>query len=114
VVGDGHCVALCREAARLGHTSLWRRGHLVRAGEHLRGTVIATFGDDHTYENKLDSSSHCALLLGETDEGLRVLDQWQGHSCRERLIRFKGPGAWPPADNGDAYYVVETVPATEA
>lgn len=88
-VGDGHCVALVRHAAKLGHTSKWRRGVPVRGTSHPKGTIIATFGPDGQYENRTDGASHAAILVGQEDVGLAVIDQWKGSACARRIIRFK-------------------------
>jgi hypothetical protein len=110
VFGDGHCVAYVREVTTLGHTSTWRCGPKVRNSAAPEGTIIATFGGDPPrYQNKTDGSSHTAVLLEETPNGLRVLDQWLLHPVQERVIRFKG-GQGKPVDDGDQYYVVETEP----
>jgi hypothetical protein len=105
--GSGHCVDLVRHAASLGHTSTWRRGELVLHGEVLPGTVIATFAADGRYANATDGSSHAAIFLDETPRGsLRVIDQWVGRVCTERVIRDKA-GVGPAADDASRYYVVE-------
>lgn len=113
VVGTGHCVSLVQSLGGLPHTSLWRRGAKVRGMALARGTVIATFGPDGRYENKTDGSSHAAVLEGEEDVGLAVIDQWHGQSVHRRIIRFKD-GAGPAVNDGDRFHVVEIAPTTEA
>jgi hypothetical protein len=106
VLGNGHCVALVREAAGLPPTANWRRGELVRGSGAVPGTAIATFSADGRYENDTSGRSHAAILLEETPSGLRVLDQWVGQPVHERVIRFKGhQGMW--VDDGDRYHVIE-------
>jgi len=105
--GDGHCVALVREATGLGPTSTWRRGTAVRGGGHAGGTAIATFGASGLYENRLDGSSHAAILLAEYSDGLLVLDQWLNHPPQERVIRFRG-GQGNAVNDADQFYVIET------
>ena len=105
VVGDGQCVAYVRAAADAPHTSAWRRGAKVRRADVAPNTAIATFHGDR-YANATDGSSHAAILLEETEAGLRCLDQWLGRAVTERMIRFKG-GDGLPCDDGDAYCVIE-------
>lgn len=106
VVGNGHCVAFVREATQAPHTSQWRRGVSVRNGGLPANVAIATFNASGRYANDTTGRSHAAILLGETQAGLRVLDQWVGRAVNERIIRFKG-GSGLPVDDGDAYYVIE-------
>lgn len=108
VIGDGHCVALVRYAADLGHTSSWRRGVRVLDAAVAPGTIIATFTDEGTYGNATDGSSHAAIFLAETARGsIRVIDQWKGRACSERVIRDKG-GVGPAVDDASRYFCVET------
>ena len=105
VVGNGHCVAFVRSAADALHTAQWRRGPLVRGGKHPTGTAIATFDVRGRYANETDGSSHAAILLEETEAGLRVMEQWQGQPVHQRTIRPKG-GKAPACDDADAYHVI--------
>jgi len=105
-VGSGHCVALMQRKGNLPITSRWRRGAEVRGNAMPRGTAIATFSDAGAYENAVDGRSHAAILLEETDDGLRVLDQWIGRPLAERVIRFKN-GAGQKCDDGDQYFAIE-------
>jgi hypothetical protein len=107
VIGNGHCVAYVREAAKLPHTSKWRRGVKVRGNEGLKlGTAIATFDPNDCYGNHTDGRSHCAVLLDIQDKGLLVCDQWKGQPVHERFIRFKD-GVGTAVNDGDQYYVIE-------
>jgi hypothetical protein len=79
----------------------------VLGGEHVAGTIVATFDADGLYANATDGSSHAAILLEETPRGsLRVIDQWVSRACAERVIRDKA-GAGPAADDASRYFVVE-------
>lgn len=106
VVDNGHCVRFVQEVARMPHTSEWRRGVKVRGNNVPQFTIIATFAADGRYENRTDGHSHAAVLLAEVEDGLGVLDQWQGHPVAERIIRFRG-GEGKKVNDGDAFYVVE-------
>jgi hypothetical protein len=104
---NGHCVRFVQIVGDMPHTSMWRRGQKVRGGGVSRGTVVATFGEDGRYENRIDGHSHAAILLDQGMLGLNVVDQWQGHPVAERMIRFKG-GEGKPVNDGDMFYVVES------
>lgn len=106
-VGNGHCVALVREATGAPQTALWRRGKQARGGDLPTGTAIATFDHRGRYINATDGQSHAAILLTEEALGLRVIDQWVGRAPTERLIRFKR-GLRPHADDGDHFYQIVT------
>lgn len=107
VIDTGHCVRYVQVAANVPHTSQWRKGQQVRGGNIPRHAVIATFGADGRYENKTDGSSHAAIFLYEDKDGLRVLDQWQGHPVAERTIHFRD-GEGKKVNDGSAFYVVES------
>jgi hypothetical protein len=106
VVGNGHCVALVREACGAPHTSRWTRGERVRNAIVPVGAAIATFGADRTYENRTDGASHAAIYLRQEQGGLVVWDQWRGHATAQRVIRFKG-SIGPANNDGDRFYVIE-------
>jgi hypothetical protein len=102
----GHCVAFVREVSGLGVSTTWRRGEPVRGSNVAPLTAIATFTPNGRYASHTDGSSHCAILIAEQPDGLRVLDQWQGQPVHERVIPFRA-GAGNAANDGDRFYVVE-------
>jgi hypothetical protein len=107
VVGNGHCVRLCQVAAPdLPPTSQWRRGRRVRGGNVPPGTIVATFSPDGRYTNSTDGDSHAAVLIEETESGLRVIDQWIGQPVHQRTIPFRN-GSGAAANDGDRFHVVE-------
>jgi hypothetical protein len=107
-VGESqHCVALVKHAAGAPQTSLWRRGVPVQGGKHPSGVAIATFTPEGLYANATDGSSHACILLYEQEDGsLRVIDQWQGRVCAERVIRDR-QGSGDACDDASRYFVVE-------
>lgn len=108
VVGSGHCVAFVQESAKAPHTSAWRAGEKVRGAVGLpAGVAIATFGPGGRYENRMDGSSHAAILIAELADGLSVFDQWKGHPVAQRVIRFKN-GAGDAVNDGSRFRVIET------
>lgn len=107
VIDNGHCVRLVQVVAQAPHTSTWKQGPKVRGNNVQFGTVIATFDQNGRYENDTTGRSHAAIFLSETNEGLRVIDQWQKQPVHERLIRFRG-GQGSPINDGDAFYVLIT------
>ena len=92
--------------AGVTHSSTLRRGDPVRGSNCAPGTVIGTFDEDGRYANATDGSSHVAILLAETEEGLLVVDQWVGQPVHERLIRFRD-GEGSAVNDGSRFYVVE-------
>jgi hypothetical protein len=108
VVDNGHCVRYLQVAAKVPHTSTWRRGERVRDAVDIEpGTAIATFSADGKYENDTTGKSHAAFFLAKQDDGLLCSDQWVGQPVHERLIRFKG-GQGTANNDGDRFHVVET------
>src|SRR4051812_12746116 len=107
VVANGHCARHVQVVTGIGHTSTWRRGEKVRTSELEPGTVIATFDPNGTYGNHTDGRSHVAIYLEHRSDGILVMDQWVGHPCAERVIRYKN-GQGTQVNDGDAYYVVLT------
>jgi hypothetical protein len=112
VVGNGHCMVHVQTVAGVPHSSVLRRGNPAKGSGFPRGTIIATFDDDGLYANATDGSSHIAILLEQTDEGLKVVDQWVGQPVHERVIRFKG-GQGQACDDADQFYIAETATQTE-
>jgi hypothetical protein len=106
-IETGHCVAYVQKAAGAPPTQYWRRGERVRDAEDVpTGTAIATFSQRGRYENRMDGSSHAAILVFREDQGLTCWDQWKGKLVSQRLIRYTG-GVGPACDDGDQYYIIE-------
>ncbi len=108
-VGSGQCVALVQAARpEYGRTASWTRGDAVRGNLSIApGTPIATFSRDGRYTNATDGSSHAALYLGQTAEGVQVLDQWRGNAAAVRTIPWSNPGG-NAANTGSAFHVVRS------
>lgn len=105
-VGSGQCVALVQHWAGAPTTATWQQGIKVKGNGSIisRGTVIATMVDGH-YPNHAHGN-HAAIFLSEDANGIRVLDQWSGHSPSERVIHYRG-GQGSASNDGDMFYVVE-------
>ena len=111
-VGDGQCVAFVHAAVATPSTPAWHRGEPVKGNTAIPpGTVIATFDADGRYGNHTNGTSHAAIYLGQTADGIQVLDQWHGPTAstsspvHQRTIHFRGWGH--KVDDGDAFYVVQ-------
>jgi hypothetical protein len=113
-VGSGQCVALVQQAAGAPTTPSWSKGGFVKGDATLaRGTVIATFDPNGRYGNHTDGRSHAAIYLGQTKDGIQVIDQWVStvhgkavpHLASERTIPFRG-GHGHAVNDGDQFYVV--------
>lgn len=113
IVGTGQCVAFVQAACEAPQTVLWKRGAHVKGIALLPGTAIATFDPpsaEHPngkYGNYVDGRSHAALYLSQDATGIRVLDQWGGQPVHERVIRFKAGTEGTPANDGNAFYVID-------
>lgn len=109
-VGTGECVPLVQEATGTPLTRQWRPGVPVQGNTAIRpGTAIATFDDNGRYVG------HAAIYLGQDDNGVRVLDQWNvrhrdgtvtQHTPSIRTLPFNDAGH-ARVDRGDSYRVVE-------
>jgi hypothetical protein len=117
-VGSGQCVALVQAAASTGQTGRWSRGELVKGATLSAGTAIATFDDKGSYISDTDGLSHAAIYMGQSAEGIQVIDQWvlrqkddKGASVRthkvaaERTIYFRN--STKPINDGRNYYVID-------
>ena len=116
VVANGQCVKFVQAAPPQRSN---RRMAAGRAGARNKesippGTAIATFEADGTYTSK--TGNHAAIYISQDETGIRVYDQWLGQPVHERVIRFKGgrgAGSGNKSNDGKAYRVVLTGPATE-
>ena len=109
-VGTGECVPLVQQATGAPLTRQWRPGVTVRGNTAIRpGTAIATFYENGRY------SGHAAIYLGQDENGVRVLDQWNvrhrdgtvsQHTPSERTLPFNDP-RHARVDRGESYGVVE-------
>ena len=113
LVGNGQCVSFVHAVVFVPPASLWHRGALVMDDHSIQpGTVIATFDDDGRYGNHTDHTSHAAIYLYQTTDGIEVLDQWKGsvavrdHTPRQRTIHFHGYHQ-TKVNDGTQYHVVE-------
>ena len=111
MIGTGQCVALVQTWAGAPTTALWREGQKVRGNHTIaKGTAIATFIDGH-YPNH-SHGNHAAIYIGQTEQGIQVIDQWKGgshhpnHPPAERTLSFKGQGV-DPSNNGDSFSIIE-------
>jgi len=109
VVGTGQCVAFVEAASGAPHTSLWKKGRLVKGDVTVvAGTAIATFGPEGTYTNSVDGTSHGAIYVSQNAAGITVWDQWTHQPVHQRLIRFQGGASGvKPVNDGDCFYVIE-------
>ncbi|WP_296002459.1 BPSL0067 family protein [Rugamonas sp.] len=113
MVGNHQCVALVRKFAGAPPTLAWKQGAAVFGNSSLKkGTAIATFVNGK-YAN-MNHGNHAALYMGQTPDGIRVMDQWKTKKVKfisSRTIHSKGKtksGAYiRPSDNADAFFVIE-------
>jgi hypothetical protein len=113
MVGNHQCVALVRHYAGAPATLAWKQGEAVLGNRLLRkGTAIATFINGK-YANH-QQGNHAALYMGQTLDGIIVMDQWTGKRLgivTSRTLRSKGRYKnglhIDPSNNADAFFVIE-------
>lgn len=113
MVGNHQCVALVRHYAGAPATLAWKQGAAVLGNRLLRkGTAIATFINGK-YANH-PQGNHAALYMGQTLDGILVMDQWTGKRLSivtSRTLRSKGQYKngldIDPSNNADAFFVIE-------
>jgi hypothetical protein len=113
LVGNGQCVTFVHTVVTIPPASLWRRGPPVKGQLAIpSGTIIATFDENGHYGNHTNGTSHTAIYLRETPNGIVVLDQWKGqtalrdHPPQQRIIYFRN-GYGKKVDDATQYYVVQ-------
>lgn len=113
MVGNHQCVALVRHYTGAPATLAWKQGEAVLGNRLLRkGTAIATFVNGK-YANH-QQGNHAALYMGQTPDGIIVMDQWSGKHpgiVTSRTLRSKGQYKnglhIDPSNNADAFFVIE-------
>src|SRR5262245_5246590 len=86
-IGNNECASLV-QAFGVPSTKLWRRGPRVKdAAEITPGTVIATMGDG-VYYSDYSGRSHVGIFHSKTDEGITLIDQWNGANVGMRTKRY--------------------------
>ncbi|MGH8779908.1 BPSL0067 family protein [Paraburkholderia sp.] len=110
LVGNGQCVTFIHAVTAAPASSFWQQGAKVKGATGIApGTVIATFDPNGSYGNHQDGRSHAAIYLSQSNLGIRVLDQWKGHTTQpvhERVIAFRN-GVGVKVNDGDQFYVVK-------
>ncbi|WP_137935539.1 BPSL0067 family protein [Mesorhizobium comanense] len=101
--GDGECAALTKELGKVSFASAWKRGEQVRGNMTIApGTPIATFNGDwgdgqgavhygpKGYPGGKGRVSHTGIYLGQDEDGIYILDQWnntlkdkKGHAIKD-------------------------------
>ncbi|MGF6973327.1 hypothetical protein QFZ94_001754 [Paraburkholderia sp. JPY465] len=93
LIGNGECVTRVHAVVSISRSSLWKRGDRVQGNVLIaKGTVIAKFDSNGRYGNYTNGTSHAAIYLGQTLDGITVIDQWNGHTKQpphRRTIHFR-------------------------
>jgi hypothetical protein len=113
MVGNHQCIELVRHYAGAPAALAWKQGEAVLGNRLLRkGTAIATFVNGK-YANH-QQGNHAALYMGQTLDGIIVMDQWTGKRpgiVTSRTLRAKGQYKnglhIDPSNNADAFFVIE-------
>lgn len=110
--GDGSCAALVQHHTRVGETTNWREGIIVKGNDAKikKGTAIATFVDGK-YPNKA-TGNHAGFYVNQDNKGITVVEQFKGlPKPQQRHVAFIGKnedGTFKDlSNNGDAFSVIE-------
>lgn len=114
---EAQCVQLVKVLVGAPSTTQWKPGQKVTRGAKIPpGTVIATFVDGRYPQGHLTrpkgqegpySDRHAAIYLGQTKEGIWVMDQDnQRKAIHTTLIPWDRPGKGN-GNNGSAFSVIE-------
>jgi hypothetical protein len=106
--GHAECVEFIKQALGAPSTPHWREGRKVGKGDLAiaAGTAIATFVNGK-YPQDGSTGKHAAIYLGQTAEGISVLDQFRSQGAvQPRTIYWvpRSPGA---SNDGNAFSVIE-------
>ena len=117
---DGHrhvgesreCVALVKHfLPEVGRAANWRQGTKINGYNDPPlepGTAIATFHNGK-YQNNA-TGNHAAIFLKYDEEdgkkGIRVLEQYNTHTPKERLIPFDSLVSQSPSNHASSYSVI--------
>jgi len=111
-VDRGDCISFVQRAAGAPHINDWKQGEKVQGNAKLKpGSAIATF-QNGVFSNSVNGGSHSAIYLGQTKDGIQVLDQWINKDktkrpVSQRTIYFNRPSAPnTPPYRGEDFYVV--------
>lgn len=109
--GDGECVSLVVAVCGLSGrtTKTWKPGLKVQGaaqGAIARGTAIATFVEGHYPKD--DNGKHAAIYLSHDDDGIQVIDQYNGKNPKPASPRTIGFNTKTyRSNNGIYYYLIE-------
>lgn len=129
--GNGECAALTKEVGGMSATSTWKKGEKIQGNKTiLPGTPIATFnGDWGDGRGKVhygpkgepggkSGQSHTGIYLGQDEDGIYIIDQWNNRKRDENGNKIKVPQRarityrpWEDKrqrlESGSHYYVIE-------
>ncbi|WP_042338713.1 BPSL0067 family protein [Paraburkholderia ferrariae] len=110
--GHTECVEFVRQTLNAPTTAVWREGtKIVRLVPGATdpvpaGTPIATFVSGK-YPQHGSTGKHAAIYLGQNDQGIQVMDQWNSQNqVRQRTIYWH-PHSGGLSNNGNAFSVIE-------
>lgn len=107
--GDAQCVELIKQTLGSPRTGLWAQGEAISGNLNVSpGTAIATFVNGQYPSN--NSGQHAAIYLGQTNNGIIVVEQFKGlDTIQERTIPFTPPNGGfrgGLSNNGNAYSTI--------
>lgn len=113
-VDGGECVALIRHCTSAPAAQTWREGEAVMGNKKLLpGTAIATF-ERGRWPGR-NTGNHAAFYLGQTRDGIWVVDQWNAGGAKPTISRrfivrkeIYDDGSYEdPSDNAFAFSVIK-------
>jgi hypothetical protein len=105
--GNAECVDFIKQTLGAPATIAWSEGKkVVKGGNIPAGTAIATFVKGK-YPQHGSTGMHAAIYLGQTPEGIVVLDQFRKQGNVQTRTIYWVPRSSGLSNDGNAFSVIE-------
>jgi hypothetical protein len=106
--GNAECVEFIKQTLGAPATMAWTEGKKVVKGDGAIsvGTAIATFVKGK-YPQHGTTGKHAAIYLGQTPEGILVLDQFRKQGTVQPRTIYWTPRSSGASNDGNAFSVIE-------